>query len=81
MDREIGLNSNKFGSLANYKQEPWKIPLPDYVEELYFKHFYKKTPDDVRSIEQMVKDKATRKAKRKEERVLARPEPRPTEQV
>lgn len=73
MARELGLNSKKFRGLANYKQEPWKIPLPDYIEELYFKHFNKKCPDIVRSIEQMVKDKAARKAKRKEERVLERP--------
>lgn len=81
MARELGLNPKKFGGLANHKQEPWKIPLPDYIEELYFKRFNKKSPDIVRSIEQMVKDKAARKAKRKEERVLERSMPRPTEQV
>ena len=81
MARELGLNPKKFGGLANHKQEPWKIPLPDYIEELYFKHFNKKSPDIVRSIEQMVKDKAARKAKRKEERVLERSVPHPTEQV
>jgi hypothetical protein len=51
MARELGLNPKKFGGLANHKQEPWKIPLPDYIEELYFKHFNKKSPDIVRSIE------------------------------
>lgn len=43
MARELGLNPKKFGKLANYKQEPWKIPLPEYIEELYFKHLKKDT--------------------------------------
>ncbi len=56
MARELGMNPRKFGSLANTKQEPWKLSLPDFIEELYFKHFKKNQPDNVRSIEQMVKD-------------------------
>jgi len=36
MTRELGLNPRKFGSLANTKQEPWKLPLPDFIEELYY---------------------------------------------
>ncbi len=56
MARELGMTPRKFGSLANTKQEPWKLPLPDFIEELYFKHFKKNQPDNVRSIEQMVKD-------------------------
>ena len=55
MARELGMNPKKFGSLANTKQEPWKLLLPDFIEELYFKHFKKNQPDNVRSIEQMVK--------------------------
>lgn len=81
MARELGLNPKKFGGLANHKQEPWKLPLPDYIEELYFKHFNKRGPDIVRSIEQMVKDKAARKAKRKEEKGSEGAAPHPTEQV
>lgn len=68
MARELGLNPKKFGGLANHKQEPWKLPLPEYIEELYFKRFKKKSPESVRSIEQMVKAKAKRKVKRKEEK-------------
>jgi fructose-1,6-bisphosphatase len=56
MARELGMNPRKFGSLANTKQESWKLPLPDFIEELYFKHFKKNQPDNVRSIEQMVSD-------------------------
>ena len=32
MARELGLNPKKFGGLANHKQEPWKFPLPEFIE-------------------------------------------------
>ena len=69
MARELGLNPKKFGSLANTKQEPWKLPLPEYIEELYFKHFKKSRPDNVRSIEQMVRDYRRKKQARKIRRI------------
>ena len=50
MARELELNPKKFGSIANTKQEPWKVPLPEYIEELYFKHFNKSRPENVCSI-------------------------------
>ena len=65
MARELGLNPKKFGSLANTKQEPWKLPLPEHIEELYIKHFKKNRPDNVRSIEQMVRDYRRKKQERK----------------
>ena len=72
MARELGLNPKKFGSLGNTKQQPWKLLLPEFIEEIYFKHFKKKAPDNVRSIEQMVKDKAGKKAESKIRRETAR---------
>jgi hypothetical protein len=69
MARELGMNSNKFGGLANTKQEPWKLPLPDFIEELYFKHFKKNQPDNVRSIEQMVSDYNKKKEERRDRRL------------
>lgn len=57
MARELGMNPKKFGKLNNHKQEPWKAPLPIFIEDIYFKRFGKNRPDNVRSIEQMVKDK------------------------
>jgi hypothetical protein len=59
---ELGLNPKKFGGLASIKQEPWKLPLPEFIEELYFKHFKKSRPESVRSIEQMVSDSNRKKA-------------------
>ncbi len=65
MARELGLNPKKFGKLANHKQQPWKEPLPDYIETLYYKRFKKNKPEQVRSIERMVKDKNKKKQERK----------------
>ncbi|MCD4811503.1 hypothetical protein K8R14_02755, partial [bacterium] len=62
--RELGLNPKKFGKLANHKQEPWKLPLPDFIEELYFKRFKKDRPEVVKSIERIVK-KRNQKRERK----------------
>ena len=31
---ELGLNPKKFGGLANHRQEPWKTPLPGFIEEI-----------------------------------------------
>ncbi len=45
MARELGMNPKKLGGLANHTQEPWKAPLPIYLEELYFKRFGKPRPD------------------------------------
>ena len=65
MARELGLNPKKFGSLANTKQKPWKLPLPECIEELYIKYFKKNRPENVRSIEQLVRDANRKKAERK----------------
>jgi hypothetical protein len=69
MARELGLNPHKFGKLANEKQEPWKKPLPEFIEEIYYKRFGRKQPEVVRSIEQMVQDQREKKAERKTRQV------------
>ena len=69
MARELGKNSKKIGGLANTKQESWKLPLPDFIEELYFKHFKKNQPNNVRSIEQMFKDYNSKKEERRDRRL------------
>ena len=66
MARELGMNPKKFGSLANHKQEPWKTPLPVFIEELYLKRFHKGQPDCIESIEDMAKRQKHKKAERKE---------------
>ena len=63
------MNPKKFGSFANTKQEPWGLPLPDFIEELYFKHFKKNQPDNGRSSEQMVKDYNRKKEERRDRKL------------
>ncbi len=72
MARELGLNPKKFGSLSNSKQQPWKLPLPEYIEEIYFKRFKKEAPDNVKPIEQTVTEKARTKAESKARKEMAR---------
>src|SRR5207237_6683945 len=67
MARELGMNPRKFGKLANHRQEPWKAPLPVFIEELYFKRFGKRQPDTVRSIEQRVTEQQEKRAAKREE--------------
>ena len=65
MARELGLNPKKFGSLANHRQEPWKVPLQEFIEHMYKKRFGKSQPDDIRSIEIKLKEKAKNKEEKK----------------
>lgn len=69
MARELGMNPKKFGKLDNHKQQPWKAPLPIFIEDLYFKRFGKDGPENVRSIEQMVKDKKKKQLERKQRKL------------
>ena len=50
MARELGMNPQKFGSLANHKQERWKAPLPEFIEDLYYKRFKKEQPDVLKKL-------------------------------
>jgi len=71
MARELGMNPAKLGKLDNHKQEPWKQPLPQFIEELYFDRFGKTAPDTVVSIEERVrieqKKKQARRAAKQQE--------------
>ncbi len=55
MARELGMNPKKLGGLANTKQEPWKAPLPDFIERIYFKRFGKTRPDVIKSVEELTR--------------------------
>ena len=64
MARELDMNPKRFGGMANHKQEPWKLPLFEYIEYCYEKRFGKRLPDDVRSIEKRIAEKFARKRKK-----------------
>jgi len=65
MARELGMNPKKFGKIANEKQEPWKAPLPAFIERIYFKRFGREPPVDVRSIEEVLRSKERKKEERR----------------
>ncbi len=65
MARELGMNPKKLGGLANADQEPWKLPLPQFIEKLYMKRFGKARPDRVVSLEDRAQEIAAKKARRR----------------
>src|SRR4029077_18152625 len=64
---ELGMNPAKLGKIDNHRQEPWKAPLPQFIEGLYSKRFGKTSPEAVLSIE----ERCRREAAKKEERRMA----------
>jgi hypothetical protein len=72
MAREMGMNPRKLGGLANHDQEPWKAPLPAFIEHLYQKRFGKAQPDRVLSIEDRARELAAKKAEKREQRQRAK---------
>ena len=70
MARELGVNPKKLGKLDNQEQEPWKLPLPEFIEHLYFKRYGKARPDVVVSLEERARIEAEKKAARREAKRL-----------
>ncbi len=72
MARELGMNPKKLGKLDNHDQEPWKLPLREFIRQLYSKRFGKERPDAVRSIEESAAAKQAKKQAKKAARDGAR---------
>jgi hypothetical protein len=72
MARELGMNPNKLGGIDNHRQEPWKAPLPEFIQHLYRKWFGRDTPLDVRPLEERAREAAPKKAARKAEKCARR---------
>lgn len=68
MARALGFNPDKLGKLDNHKQESWKTPLPQHIENLYYKRFKKESPDIVKSIDQLLREDKIKKEKHKKEK-------------
>jgi len=68
MARELGMNPRKLGSLADKGQEPWKLPLPEFIVECYRKSFGRSEPEHVRSLEEMVQAEEMRRKKKQARR-------------
>jgi hypothetical protein len=65
MARELGMNPAKLGKIDNHEQESWKLPLPQFIEELYFKRFGKTAPDTVLSVEERCRLEAAKRESRR----------------
>ena len=66
MARELGMNPRKLGKLDNRDQEPWKAPLPRFIEHLYSKRFGRDRPAVVVSVEERARAQEAKRAARKE---------------
>jgi hypothetical protein len=65
MARELGLNPKKLGKIDNHDQEPWKLPLSEFIEHLYVKRFGRQRPEVVTSIEERARLASEKKAARR----------------
>jgi hypothetical protein len=72
MARELGFNPRKLGKLDNHKQEPWKLPLPQFIEELYEERFGKTAPDNVLSIEERFEQRNAKQAEKRSARAAGK---------
>lgn len=68
MARELGLNPDKLGKIDNHRQESWKAPLPQFIENIYFKRFRREEPETVKPLKQILKEMETRKKLQKEKK-------------
>ena len=60
------MNPKKLGKIDNHKQQPWKVPLSEFIEDCYFKRFKKEKPTEVISIEKLAKRAFEKKLERKQ---------------
>ncbi len=72
MARELGLNPKKLGSIDNHEQEPWKAPLPQFIEDLYLERFGRERPELVVTVEQRAHELEKKTREKKEKKQAAR---------
>lgn len=65
MGRELGLNPDKLGKIDNHKQETWKAPLPQFIEEIYYKRFKREMPETVKPLKQIMAEQEKKKKEQK----------------
>jgi hypothetical protein len=65
MARELGMNPKKLGKLDNHDQAPWKLPLPEFIAQLYAKRFGNERPYAVRTVEEMAAAKIAKEQAKK----------------
>lgn len=65
MARELGFKPDSLRKIDNHKQESWKTPLPQYIENLYEKRFRREKPEVVKSLKQQLQEDAVKRAIKK----------------
>ncbi|MCO8123394.1 hypothetical protein NHH03_16710 [Stieleria sp. TO1_6] len=71
MARELGLSPKRFSSYADNTGQPWKVPLPEFIEAQYEKQFGKTRPDEVMSIEEIAAAHLAKRMERKKRNAAA----------
>lgn len=72
MGRELGLNPAKLGKIDNHHQEPWKAPLPEFIESLYEKRFGRVRREKVLSLEELARERSRKEQDRREAKAKRR---------
>ena len=72
MARELGLSPKRFGAYADRKDQPWKLPLSEFIEVQYEKQFGKRRPDVVLTMEEIAAAHVAKRAARKAENAKAK---------
>ena len=72
MARELGLNPDKLDKIDNHEQELWKVPLPQFVEKIYFTRFKREMPETVKPLKQIMAEQEKKKKEQKRAKDLRR---------
>ena len=74
MAGELGMDPRRLGKIASHRQEPWKAPSPQFIEELYLMRFGQERPQVVMPAEEWRRPGSGRKAVRRAGTAKARGE-------
>lgn len=66
MARELGLEPRRFAKYADTKDQPWKLPLKEFIAALYFKQTGLKEPDPILTMEELAAAHVARRIKKKQ---------------
>jgi hypothetical protein len=67
---ELNLNPRKLGKLVPNRSQAWKRPLPEFIEEIYFRQFKRPAPKKIVSLGAWEANLKAAKARKKETRKL-----------
>ena len=72
MAQELGLNPKNFPKYAANRHQPWKQPLAQFIERIYFKQFKRSQPLKIVSIERRAQAHWGKAKKRKKAKATRR---------